>query len=505
MTALTTVVLPTVGRASLGVLLESLAKQDHAVDSPVLVVDDRPDPDLSPLRAEELEPTGTLALQVLRSGGRGPAGARNLGWRHARTPWVTFLDDDVVTPPDWYDCLLADLDAAEAAGQIGSQARIVVPLPEGRRPTDDERATIGLATAAWVTADMSYRRQELVRVGGFDERFPRAFREDADIALRLGADRGRVAQGLRHTVHPVKHGDFWFSVSQQKGNADDRLMRRLHGSGWRARARARLGRLPRHAAITAAGAVAVAAAAVRAQALTRVAALVWATGTAELAWRRVADGPRTAAEVRRMLVTSAVIPPVATWHALAGAVRHRASRPWRGAPDLVLVDRDGTIVHDVPYNGDPERVSPVDGAKQALDRLRAEGVRVALVTNQSGIGSGRITAEEAVAVNNRVEELLGPFDGVYLCPHDPEARCACRKPAPGLVEKACHDLGTPPARCVLVGDIASDLDAADAAGARAILVPTPQTRPEEVAAARRDGRLEPELAGAVDRILGGPW
>ena len=158
MTALTTVVLPTVGRASLGVLLESLAKQDHAVESPVLVVDDRPDPGLAPLRAEELEPTGTLALQVLRSGGRGPAGARNLGWRHARTPWVTFLDDDVVTPPDWYRQLLADLDAAEAAGQVGSQARIVVPLPEGRRPTDDERATIGLATAAWITADMSGAR-----------------------------------------------------------------------------------------------------------------------------------------------------------------------------------------------------------------------------------------------------------------------------------------------------------------------------------------------------------
>lgn len=108
-------------------------------------------------------------------------------------------------------------------------------------------------------------------------------------------------------------------------------------------------------------------------------------------------------------------------------------------------------------------------------------------------------------MNHRVEQLLGPFDGVYVCPHARDAGCDCRKPQPGLVTRACTELGSPPERCVLVGDIGSDLGAADAAGARALLVPTPQTRPEEVAAARRQGRVEHDLPAAVDRILEGRW
>jgi histidinol-phosphate phosphatase family protein len=173
----------------------------------------------------------------------------------------------------------------------------------------------------------------------------------------------------------------------------------------------------------------------------------------------------------------------------------------------VLFDRDGTLVHDVPYNGDPTKVQPVDGARQALERLRAEGVRLAVVTNQSGIGHGLITAEQAESVNQRVEALLGPFEGIHLCPHVAEDGCVCRKPQPGLVKQACSEAGVEPARTVLVGDIGSDVGAARAAGATAYLVPTGHTRPEEVAEARRtDGvRVAVSLREAVDRILGGDW
>ena len=78
-------------------------------------------------------------------------------------------------------------------------------------------------------------------------------------------------------------------------------------------------------------------------------------------------------------------------------------------PDAVLVDRDGTIVEDVPYNGDPEAVRPVAGARAALDRLRAAGIPVAVVSNQSGVARGLLRATEVDAVNARVAELLGPF------------------------------------------------------------------------------------------------
>lgn len=203
-----------------------------------------------------------------------------------------------------------------------------------------------------------------------------------------------------------------------------------------------------------------------------------------------------------MVLTSAAIPVAATWHSARGLLQHRAARPWRGLPDLVLLDRDGTLVHDVPYNGDPELVRPVDGAREALDRLRAVGVRLAVVTNQSGIASGRITRAQADAVNARVEELLGPFDLVVLCPHGRDEGCGCRKPAPGMVKQACAELDVEPSRVVLVGDIESDVLAAEAAGATGILVPTAETRAEEVG---RAAHVETTLVAAVGAILGGRW
>jgi HAD superfamily hydrolase (TIGR01662 family) len=183
-------------------------------------------------------------------------------------------------------------------------------------------------------------------------------------------------------------------------------------------------------------------------------------------------------------------------------VRHGRVTPWRGLPDLVLFDRDGTLVHDFPYNGDPDWVRPVDGAREALDRLRARGVRIGLVSNQSGVGRGLITLDQVAACNARLAELLGPFDTVQVCPHAPEDGCSCRKPAPGMVKAACAELDVNPGRCVVVGDIAADVDAAAAAGATGILVPTPVTRPGEVEAARHRADT---LTEAVDAVLAGRW
>ncbi|MCW3815038.1 HAD-IIIA family hydrolase [Micromonospora sp. DR5-3] len=166
--------------------------------------------------------------------------------------------------------------------------------------------------------------------------------------------------------------------------------------------------------------------------------------------------------------------------------------------DAVLLDRDGTLIEDVPYNGDPEKVRPVPGAREALDRLRAAGLRLAVVTNQSGLARGCFTERQLRAVHARVEELLGPFDDWQVCPHDDADGCACRKPAPGLVHAAARALGTTPTRCALVGDIGRDMTAALAAGATGILVPTPVTRPEEVAEAPTVAR---DLPAAVDEIL----
>ncbi|WP_433651773.1 HAD-IIIA family hydrolase [Micromonospora zamorensis] len=182
----------------------------------------------------------------------------------------------------------------------------------------------------------------------------------------------------------------------------------------------------------------------------------------------------------------------------AGSGRTAVGSPRPVLYDAVLLDRDGTLIEDVPYNGDPEKVRPVPGARAALDRLRAAGLRLAVVTNQSGLARGYFTGEQMRAVHARVEELLGRFDAWLVCPHDDEDGCGCRKPAPGLVYAAARELGTTASRCVLVGDIGRDVGAALAAGAAGVLVPTPVTRPEEIAAA---GWVATDLPAAVDEIL----
>ena len=169
-------------------------------------------------------------------------------------------------------------------------------------------------------------------------------------------------------------------------------------------------------------------------------------------------------------------------------------------PAAVLFDRDGTLVVDVPYNGDPARVVPVPGARAALDRLRAAGLRLGVVSNQSGVARGLLGLADVRAVNARVNELLGPFGTWRWCPHGPDEGCRCRKPAPGLVRAAAADLGVTPADCVVVGDIGADLGAAAAAGARGVLVPTAVTRRTEVTAATVVAR---DLGHAVDLILAG--
>ncbi|GHA00365.1 D-glycero-alpha-D-manno-heptose-1,7-bisphosphate 7-phosphatase [Streptomyces echinoruber] len=164
----------------------------------------------------------------------------------------------------------------------------------------------------------------------------------------------------------------------------------------------------------------------------------------------------------------------------------------------VLFDRDGTLVHDVPYNGDPDRVRPVEGAREALDLLRARGIGTGVVTNQSGVARGLITAADVRRVNERVEKLLGPFDVWAICPHGPDDGCPCRKPRPGMVLWAAGRLCADPAELVVVGDIAADLEAARRAGAHGILVPNEATRPEETAAAEH---VATDLLDAVRAVL----
>lgn len=479
------VVIPTIGRPCLADCLAALRRSAGPGPEEIVIVDDRPGGG-PPLPAPG---------RVVRTGGRGPAAARNAGWRATGAPWVVFLDDDVQVTESWRDDLRRDLkNAAPETGAV--QGRIEVPLPADRRPTDWERGTAGLADAWWITADLAYRRDALVETGGFDERFPRAFREDADLALRAQDAGWTLVKGERRTRHPVRPADRWASLRAQRGNADDALMRAVHGPGWHRRAGADQGRRNRHLALTGAGLLAAAMAAAGRPRIAACAGAAMLAGMAEFAAARIRPGPRTADEIVTMAVTSALIPPSATWHWCRGLVRAHGERAWPGPAKAVLFDRDGTLVRDVPYNGDPDKVVPMPGAAEAVRLARDAGLRTGVVSNQSGIARGLLTGEQVESVNRRVDELVGPFDTWRICPHD--GGCSCRKPAPGLVEAAARDLGVRPEDCVMIGDVGSDLAAARAAGARSVLVPTAETLPEE----RLGARVAASLTDAVRFALG---
>jgi D-glycero-D-manno-heptose 1,7-bisphosphate phosphatase len=131
-------------------------------------------------------------------------------------------------------------------------------------------------------------------------------------------------------------------------------------------------------------------------------------------------------------------------------------------------------------------VQPVEDAKASLDRLRAAGMRVGVLTNQSGVGRGMITSDQVRAVNARIEELLGPFDGWYICEHGPNDDCDCRKPKTKLVEEAARDWNVPIAQIAIVGDKPSDEETARNTGGVGIRV------------RKNDGA---SFRDAVDRLL----
>ena len=253
-----------------------------------------------------------IPVRVVKTGGgRGPAAARNAGWRAGAAPWVAFLDDDVVPPPDWADGLVADLRALRDT-VAGTAGRVVVPLALDRRPTDWERNVARLSdTPGIVTADCALRRRALEAVGGFDERFPRAYREDTDLELRLRDAGWNIERGRRRIVHPVREAPALVSLKLQRGNADDVLFWALHGGAGHISFRTKA----RYALTVAAGVLGLAG--------SRLAALVWLAETARFTAVRAAPGPRTPSEVGALALTSAAIPPLALWHTARGLKNHR--------------------------------------------------------------------------------------------------------------------------------------------------------------------------------------
>jgi D-glycero-D-manno-heptose 1,7-bisphosphate phosphatase len=140
----------------------------------------------------------------------------------------------------------------------------------------------------------------------------------------------------------------------------------------------------------------------------------------------------------------------------------------------VFLDRDGTIMRDVDYCGDPAQVEVFPGAAGALGRLKARGYKLIIVTNQSGIGRGYFSDNDYRAVEKEFLRQLGNglIDATYCCPDPPATNSPRRKPAPGMIFEAQREHRLDLARSYFVGDKKSDIECGRNAGARTILVQT---------------------------------
>jgi D-glycero-D-manno-heptose 1,7-bisphosphate phosphatase len=166
----------------------------------------------------------------------------------------------------------------------------------------------------------------------------------------------------------------------------------------------------------------------------------------------------------------------------------------------VFVDKDGTLVENVPYNVDPGRLALTPGAATGIAALARHGYRVIVVSNQPGIATGRFDAGALLPVEARLRELV-PLDGFYYCPHAPGANCDCRKPSPGLLERAAREHDVSLGDSWLIGDILDDIEAGRRAGCRTVLLDNGNETQWELTPERVPHHVARDLGEAAALIL----
>ena len=168
----------------------------------------------------------------------------------------------------------------------------------------------------------------------------------------------------------------------------------------------------------------------------------------------------------------------------------------------IFVDKDGTLVHDVPYNVDPARIALARGAQEAIGKFAQNGLRVIVVSNQPGAALGLFDEAKLGGVERRLRELLEDrLAGFYYCPHHPQAGCGCRKPAPGMLRRAARELDIDLGRSWMIGDILDDVEAGRRAGCRTGLIDNGNETQWQLSDVRRPDRVAADLAEAAAMIL----
>lgn len=179
----------------------------------------------------------------------------------------------------------------------------------------------------------------------------------------------------------------------------------------------------------------------------------------------------------------------------------------------IFLDKDGTLLDDVPYNVDPARMRFAGGAAEALARFATLDVPLFVVSNQPGVARGRFAASRLGDVRTRLGEMFSACGATlteaYFCPHDPRGNvaafafdCACRKPRPGLLQRAASEHGIDLHGSWMIGDILDDVEAGKRAGCRAVLVCNGNETEWRGGVFRQPDHLVRDLAEAARLIVG---
>lgn len=321
MTLRVSVIVPTFNRSALlARCMEALLAQVFAPEAfEIIIVDDANCAETRRLvecRAKHAEPGGYSIRYIPARCAHGPAAARNIGWRAAQGEVIAFTDDDCIPCSRWLDagCTALTDDVVGVAG------RILVPLQA--LPTDYEYNASFLAHSEFVTANCFYRRDALLAVGGFDERFTSAWREDSDLFFTLGERGARCTIAPDAVVvHPVRPARWGISIRQQRKSMFNALLYKKHSFLYRQRIQA----TPpwRYYCIVSALLLMLNGVSRSSKLLALAGFALWIYKTGRFCMQRLRHTSHAPDHIAEMIVTSAVIPPLAIFWRLYGAIKFR--------------------------------------------------------------------------------------------------------------------------------------------------------------------------------------
>jgi glycosyltransferase involved in cell wall biosynthesis len=317
------VVVPTYKRPSLlAKCIDALYKQQFPKNEfDVIIVSDGQDEETEITLLELKDNNGASLRYYALERKSGPAAARNLGWRHASAPLVAFTDDDCIPDPDWLQAIY-DLYVQQASvALIAFTGKTIVPIPE--IPTDYEKNISHLSRAEFITANCAVTKEALTNVGGFDERFTMAWREDSDLQFKLMEQGIPLIKNENAIVtHPVRKAPWAVSLRDEKKGVFNSLLYKKYPGLYKQKIQT----TPpwNYYFIILAFTVFIGGMIVPSKSIAVVGLLFWLGGTVTFIARRLRGTSKSWKHRSEMIVTSALIPFLSIYYRIKGAIKYRS-------------------------------------------------------------------------------------------------------------------------------------------------------------------------------------